>query len=69
MNLSSFPGVPTHTRGETLDLTWSIYGTLADTMPDLNSESDHHTRAGDVPKPNVRGFGAIRSSRLIQVKD
>ncbi|KAI0992882.1 hypothetical protein K3495_g15302 [Podosphaera aphanis] len=69
MTLSSSPGVPTHTRGNTLDLVWSNAGAIADVAPELGSTSDHMTLAGDVPWPNARGAAAIRLNSPIRVSD
>ncbi|KAI0998316.1 hypothetical protein K3495_g9878 [Podosphaera aphanis] len=69
MTLSSSPGVPTHTRSNTLDLVWSHAGAIADVAPELRSTSDHMTLAGDVPRPNARGAAAIRLNSPIRVSD
>ncbi|KAI0991479.1 hypothetical protein K3495_g16708, partial [Podosphaera aphanis] len=69
MTLSSSPGVPTHTRGNTLDLVWSNAGAIADVAPELGSTSDHMTLAGDVPRPNARGATTIRLNSPIRVSD
>ncbi|POS83188.1 hypothetical protein EPUL_004740, partial [Erysiphe pulchra] len=69
MNPVSPPGIPTYTRGNTLDLVWSNYGALVDLASELNSTSDHFTLSRDVPLPNSRRIAALKLSRPIQVKD
>lgn len=55
MDLSSSSGVPNHDHGNMLDLVWSNAGALADVSIGLDSTSDHHTIAGDFPRPNSKG--------------
>ncbi|KAI1002818.1 hypothetical protein K3495_g5384 [Podosphaera aphanis] len=69
LTLASSPGVPTHARGNTLDLVWSNGGAIADVAPDLDPTSDHKTLAGDVPRPNARGAATIRLNNPIRVSD
>lgn len=60
MSLASSPGVPTHSRYNTLDLVWSNTGAIADVRLELNSTSDHTTIVGNVPRPNASGSSANR---------
>lgn len=69
MTLASSPGVPTHVRGNTLDLIWSNAGAIANVAPELDSTSDHLTLAGDVPQPNASGSNSIRLNSPIRVSD
>lgn len=69
ISLASRPGIQTHSRGNTLDLTWSNYGALADINPELDSTSDHATLVGEVSRPNSQGSAALGISRPLQVKE